>query len=184
VDTLFGGIRAIVEMTCLDLLGGDRLLPLVRRHQHLHRADFVDHVDRLVRQLAVVDVAGGKLDRRLDGIGRVFDAVMLLERGAEARQDLHSVLDRRLVDVDLLEAAEESAILFEVVAELLVGGGADAADRAAAKRRLQQVRSIHRAAGRGAGADHGVDLVDEEDRIGSFSSSVTTAFSRSSKSPR
>ena len=34
----------------------------------------------------------------------------------------------------------------------------------AGKRRLEQVRRIHRAAGGGAGADHGVDLVDEHDR--------------------
>ena len=34
------------------------------------------------------------------------------------------------------------------------------------KRRLEQVRRIHRAAGGGAGADHGVDLVDEQDRAG------------------
>ena len=32
------------------------------------------------------------------------------------------------------------------------------------QRRLEQVRGIHRAAGGGAGADHGVDLVDEHDR--------------------
>ena len=32
------------------------------------------------------------------------------------------------------------------------------------QRRLQQVRRIHRAARGGASADHGVDLVDEQDR--------------------
>ena len=34
------------------------------------------------------------------------------------------------------------------------------------ERRLEQVGGIHRAAGGGAGADHGVDLVDEHDRAG------------------
>ncbi len=90
---------------------------------------------------------------------------MLFEGGAQTRQDLHRVLDRRLVDVDLLEAAEEGAILFEVVAELLVGGRADAADRAAGQSRLQEVRSIHRTAAGRAGADHRVDLVDEENGV-------------------
>jgi hypothetical protein len=71
---------------------------------------------------------------------------MLLEIGLEALQDLDRVLDRRLVDVDLLEAAHQRAVLLEVLAEFLVGGRADAAQRAAAKRRLQQVRGIHRAA--------------------------------------
>src|SRR3546814_7294747 len=32
---------------CLHLAGGDRLLALGRRHQHLRRAHLVDHVDRL-----------------------------------------------------------------------------------------------------------------------------------------
>jgi hypothetical protein len=77
--TDFGGMRAMVAITGLDLAGGDDLLALGRRHQHLHRADLVDHVDRLVRQLAVVDVARRQLDRRLDRVGRVFDRVVLLE---------------------------------------------------------------------------------------------------------
>ena len=36
--------------------------------------------------------------------------------------------------------------------------------RARLQRRLQQVGGIHGAARGGAGADHGVDLVDEQDR--------------------
>jgi hypothetical protein len=55
---------------------------------------------------------------------------MVLERAAQTGEDLDRVLDRRLVDVDLLEPAQQRAILFEVVAEFLVGGRADAADRA------------------------------------------------------
>ena len=47
------------------------LMPMVRlrrplRQQHLRRARLVDHVDRLVGQLAVVDVARRQFDRRLD----------------------------------------------------------------------------------------------------------------------
>jgi hypothetical protein len=79
VLTDLGGMRAIVATTCLDLLGGDLLAPLARRHEHLHRADLVDHVDRLVGQLAVVDVARRQLDRGLDRVGRVLDLVVLLE---------------------------------------------------------------------------------------------------------
>ena len=36
---------------------------------------------------------------------------------------------------------------------------------AARQRRLEQVRGVERAAAGGAGADHGVDLVDEQDRV-------------------
>ena len=72
--------------------------------------------------------------------------------------------DRRLVDVDLLEPAHQCAVLLEILAVFLVGGRADAAHGAGGERRLEQVRRIHRAAGGRAGADHGMDLVDEHDR--------------------
>ena len=113
----------------LDLLGRDHFLAPRGRHQHLHRPDLVDHVDRLVGQLAVVDVTCGELDRALHRIGRVADVMVLLERAAQPGDDLDRVLDRRLVDVDLLEPAEQRAVLLEVVAEFLVGGRTDAADR-------------------------------------------------------
>ena len=86
--------------------------------------------------------------------------------GLEALQDLDGVLDRRLLDVDLLEAAHERAVLLEVLAVFLVGGRADAAHGARLQRGLQQVGRVHGAARGGAGTDHGVDLVDEQDRAG------------------
>ena len=72
----------------LDVLHGDRLAPLALRQQHLRRADLVDHVDRLVRQLAVVDVARRQLHRRLDRLRRVLDLVVALEGGAQAGRAL------------------------------------------------------------------------------------------------
>ena len=148
----------------LDLLHGDLLLALVLRDQHLRGARLVDHVDRLVGQLAVVDVLGRQLHRRLDGVVGVFELVEALEVGLQALQDRDRVLDRGLLHVDLLEAADERAILLEVLAVLLVGGRADAAHGARLQRGLQQVGGVHGAARGGAGADHGVDLVDEQDR--------------------
>ncbi len=91
---------------------------------------------------------------------------MLLVVGLEAAQDLDGVFQGGLVDVDLLEAADQGAVLLEVVAELLVGRGADAAQRAGGERGLEQVGGVHRAPGGGAGADDGVDLVDEQDGAG------------------
>ncbi len=150
----------------LDLLDADRLLAPALGQQHLRRARLVDHVDRLVRQLAVVDVARGQFDRRLDRLGGVFELVIVLEIGLEALEDLDRVRNGRLVDVDLLETAHQRAVLLEILPVFLVGGRADAAQRARRQRRLEQVRGVHRAAGGRAGADHGVDLVDEHDRAG------------------
>ena len=59
---------------------------------------------------------------------------------------------------------DERAVLLEVLAVLLERRRADAAKPAARERRLEQVARVHAAAGGGAGADDGVDLVDEEDR--------------------
>ncbi|MCY1171418.1 hypothetical protein D9M73_115280 [compost metagenome] len=149
----------------LDFTRGDGLLALGERHQHLHRADFVDHVDRLIGQLPVVDVTRGQFHRRLDRVGGVFDLVMLLERRTQPGQDLDGILDRRLVDVDLLEAPQQRAVLLEMVAELLIRRRTDAADRPARQSRLEQVGRIHRAAAGGTSADHGVDLIDKQDRV-------------------
>jgi len=91
--------------------------------------------------------------------------VVILEGGAQALEDLDGVLDRGLVHVDLLEPAQQRAVLFEVVAEFLVGGRADAADRAARQGGLEQVRGVHRPATGCARADHGVDLVNEQHRV-------------------
>ena len=42
----------------LNLLRGNLLLAAAGWYEHLHRTHLVDHVDGLVRQLTIVDVAG------------------------------------------------------------------------------------------------------------------------------
>ena len=113
-----------------------------------------------------MDVARRQLHRGLDRLVGVFQPVIVLEIRLQALEDRNCVLDRRLVDVDLLEPAHQRAVLFEMLAIFLVGGRAHAADGARGQRRLQQIGGVHRAARRGAGADHGVDLVDEQDGVG------------------
>ena len=147
----------------LDLLDADHRAPLVLGQQHLRGAGLVDHVDRLVRQFAVVDVARRQLHGGLDRILGIADLVELLEIGLEPLHDLDRIRDRRLVDVDLLEAPHQRAVLLEMLAVFLVGGRADAAQVAAGERRFQQVRGIHGAAAGRTGADHRVDFVDEHD---------------------
>ncbi len=132
--------------------------------QHLRGAGFVDHVDRLVGQLAVVDVFRRQFDGGLDRVGRVADFVIVLEIGLDALQDLDRVGNGRLDHVDLLEPAHQRAVLLEILAVFLVGRRTDAAQRAGLQRGLEQVRRIHRAAAGGAGTDHRVDFVDEQDR--------------------
>ena len=71
---------------------------------------------------------------------------------------------RRLVDQHLLEAALERGVLLDVLAVFVERGRADAVQLAARQRGLEHVAGVHRALGL-AGADHGVQLVDEQDDL-------------------
>ena len=65
-----------------------------------------------------------------------------------------------LVDEHRLEAALEGGVLFDVLAVLVDGGGADHVQLAPGQHGLEHVAGVHGPLG-GAGADHGVQLVDE-----------------------
>jgi hypothetical protein len=109
-------------------------------------AGLVDHVDGLVRQMPVVDVTMRQLHRAAQRLLRVTHAVVALEAVLQAAQDLHRLLDRRLGDVDLLEAARQRAVLLEDIAVFLIRGRADALEIARGQHRLQEIRGIHGAA--------------------------------------
>ena len=74
-----------------------------------------------------------------------------------------SRLGRRL-DHHHLEAAVQGAVLLDVLAVLVERRGADALDFAAGQGRLEHVRGVDGPFGP-AGADQGVQLVDEQDRV-------------------
>ena len=127
------------------------------------RTRLVDDVDGAVGQLVVAQVPRRELGGRFErGVG-VLDAVVFLVARAQAGQDSHGLLDRRLVDGDLLQPPRQRAVLLDVL-ELLERRRSDDAEVAGRQDRLDHRRQIHRAAGRRAGADGRVDLVDEQDR--------------------
>ena len=70
----------------------------------------------------------------------------------------------RLAHVDRLEAALQGGVLLDVLAVLVEGGGPDQAQLAAGQHGLDHVAGVHGALGR-AGADDGVQLVDEGDDL-------------------
>ncbi len=113
-----------------------------------------------------MDVARRQIHRGLDRLVGVLELVIILKIRLEAFEDADRVIDRRLVDVDLLEPAHQCTVLLEVLAIFLVGRRAHAAERAGSQRRLQQIRRVHRATGRRTRTDHGMDFIDEQDRIG------------------
>src|SRR5471032_1340606 len=149
----------------LDLGLADGFLLLRFRQDALRRAGFVDDVDGLVGQVAVVDEAGRQFSRRRQRRLRVLDAVVLLEARLQAAQDLHGLLDGRLVDVHFLEAARQRVVFFEHAAEFRVRGRAYAFQLAIGQGGLEQIGRVQRAARRRTGADDGMDFVDEQDAV-------------------
>ena len=93
------------------------------------------------------------------------DTVVHLVALLEPAQDADRVLDARLADEDLLEAALERRVLLDVLAELVERGRADHAQLAAGEHRLDHVAGVHRGVAGGARADDGVQLVDEGDDL-------------------
>src|SRR6266403_3348761 len=83
---------------------------------------------------------------------------------AQAAQDLHRLVDRRLLDPDLLEAPLECGVALEVLAVLVERRRADRLQLAACERRLEDRRSVDRAFG-GTRTDEIVQLVDEENDV-------------------
>ena len=132
-------------------------------HPH-HGPGFVEQVNRGIRQPVVAQVACRQLRGRLDGRRRVAHAVVFFVSFLQSLQDAHRLLDRGLLQRHLLEAARERAVLLDLL-ELVERRRAHHAQAAGRQHRLQQRRQVHRAAGRRAGADDAVQLVDEQDRV-------------------
>ena len=72
--------------------------------------------------------------------------------------------DAGLAHQHRLEAPLERRVLLDVLAVLVERRGADDVQLAPGERRLEHVARVHRAFGR-AGADDGVQLVDEGDEL-------------------
>ncbi|MDH6595062.1 hypothetical protein M2165_004951 [Variovorax sp. TBS-050B] len=124
----------------------------------------VDQVDGLVGQETVGDVAVAQFGRGHDGRVGDVHAMVHLVLLLQAAQDRDGGLHRRLAHEDLLEAALERGVLLDVLAVFVERGGAHAVQFAARERGLEHVARVHRALGL-AGADHGVELVDEDDGL-------------------
>ncbi len=82
----------------------------------------------------------------------------------QALEDLDGVRDRRLRDLDWLEAALKSGVLLQVLAVLIQRGRADGLQLTPREHGLEDRGRVDRALGR-ARPDEGVDLVDEQDDV-------------------
>ena len=132
----------------------------------MRRARLVDDVNRLVGQMAVIDVFGTEVGSSLQRGHRVLDVVVLLKPGLEPLQDVDGLFDRRFHHINLLEAPRQRCVFLEDTAVLGEGGCADALERTRAQARLEQVGRIKRSTRGRTGPDQGVDFVDEQHRVG------------------
>ena len=162
-----GGSGLLHHRGELNLQLGDTALGLVELHRRrvdLHpqpRAGLVDEIDRLVREKPVGDVAVGEHRGRDErGVANPHP-VMRLVALLEPAEDRDRVRDGRLADEDRLEPALERCVLLDVLAVLVERRRTDRAKLATREHRLEQVAGRDRAL-RGARADDGVQLVDEE----------------------
>ena len=165
LEVLVGDGLFLVLVEPLDLLV--ELLQVGRPGHGLEPdagAGLVDDVDRLVGQAAAGDVAVRQLDRGLERLVGDLDAVVGLVAVAQAAEDLEGLVLAGRLDDDRLEPPLERTVLLDVLAVLVERGGADALDLAAGQGRLEDVGGVDRPLGT-AGADQGVQLVDEEDRV-------------------
>jgi hypothetical protein len=126
-----------------------------------HRAGLVHEVDGLVGQEAVGDVAVERVAAATRAVSWMRTPWCTSKRSRSPRR-IETVsstwADRR----DGLEAPLEGGVLLDVLAVLVEGGRADAAQLAAGEHGLEHVAGVHGALGL-AGADDRVQLVDEQE---------------------
>ena len=127
-------------------------------------AGLIEHVDGLIGQETVLDIAIRQRDRGMQRLVGEAHVMVRLVAVAQAVQDAHRLLFVGLVHHDGLEASCKRGVFLEVLAVLLHRGGADHLDFAARQGRLQNGGRVDRAFG-GTRADDGMHLVDEQDDV-------------------
>ena len=130
-------------------------------------ACLVEHIDRFVGEVLVGDVAAAERDACLDGLVAVRHIVVRLVLVFDVVQDHDRLFGRGGVDHDLLEAALEGTVFFDVLTELVERSCADALNLATRQCGLKHVRRVKRSA-RATGTYDGVQLVDEQNHVGAL----------------
>ena len=128
------------------------------------RSGLVHDVDGLVGEVAVGDVASGEVHACLQRLLAVAHLVVLLVVGSDVVQNLERLFGRRGFDHHLLETPLEGRVALDILAVLVERRRADGLQLAARQGRFEDIGRVE-APLRRAGADDGVYLVDEDDRV-------------------
>src|SRR4029077_10976998 len=127
-------------------------------------AGLVDQIDGFVGKEAVRDVAVGEINGISESFVGVADCMEFFVALANAGDDLDGLFFVGSRNFHGLEAALEGAVFLDGLAIFAWSGGADALNFAARERGLENVGGVERAF-RGACADQGMELVDEDDGV-------------------
>ena len=130
-------------------------------------ASLIEDVNCLIWQEAVLDVAARKRNGSLDSSLSVVDVVVLLVAVLKAVDDRNGVIVVWLADVDRLETPLKCSVLLDMFTILFCRSCTNDLDFSTRQRRLQDGCGIDGALC-GAGANDGVNLVNEEDVILGF----------------
>src|SRR5215813_8434738 len=147
---LQSGARGVILTQSLDLALDPDELPFefidrVRLRLQVHPdagGGLVNHVDRLVRQKAVAQVAAREFDRQSQTLVWKPHGVMSLVIRTHAAQDGERRLVVGLFNDHAFEAPSQRAVFLDAFAVFVVGRRADAAQLAAGERRFQNVRRV------------------------------------------
>ena len=130
-------------------------------------ASFIEDVNCLVWQEAILDIAARKHNSSLNSSLGVVDVVVLLVAVLKSVNNRNGVVVVWLADVDRLETPLKCSVLLDMFTVLFCRSCADDLDFSTRQRRLKDGRSVNGALC-GAGANDGVNLVNEEDVILGF----------------
>ena len=143
---------------CGNILACDNSGGLVQAY---HRACFVHHVQSLVGQASVGEIALRHSDAGCQGFLPVMHPVVIFVVGEHPVQDFRSFGRRGGIYKHFLETPLQCPVFFYHLAEFIQGGGSDALKFPSCKGRLEYVCSV-KAPGCTSGSDHRVNLVYEE----------------------
>jgi len=88
---------------------------------------------------------------------------MFFEAGLQTLQNQVGFLVARLWYINLLEAARERTVFFEDAAKFSIGSLTNTLDITVSQYWFDQVRGIHDTTRGRAGADYGMNFIDEQD---------------------
>ncbi len=128
------------------------------------RRRLVDQIDRLVRQIPVIDVPHAHLHGGFQRLIRNSQMMVYLIARAEPFQNLNRLLLRRLLDNHLLKSPLKRRVLLNPPAVFFQCRRADQLNFSSRERRLHDIGRVQRALG-ASRADQRMNLVDEQEYV-------------------